>query len=164
MTARKTPASATLNRPLHIPFGKGYDIPPLKAISAMKVNIMLSLFAGDVEASKDDIDDAMDKLRALGVENPEKLGDFEIGNELFSTELNVAMLNDGILKPEYDIACAAVIRWVTVIDGETAQDARKAAEELLANPTGRPRPQDHKAPAKKAPARKPAAKRTSSSR
>lgn len=161
MTApKKSPASATINRALHIPFGTGYDVPPLKAISALRVNAMFAAAAQD-DLSDEDVEQIMSRLRDLGVEDPENLGEFEIGNELFGLDINVAMLND-LSKPEYDVARAAVLRWITPVDGETAQDARRAAEELLANPTGAPTPQDRKAPArKKTPARKP---RTSSSR
>lgn len=162
MTApKKSPASATINRPLHIPFGTGYNVPPLKAISALRVNAMFAAAVQD-DLSDEDIEQIMSRLRDLGVEDPENLGEFEIGNELFGLDINVAMLND-LSKPEYDVARAAVLRWITPMDGETAQDARKAAEELLANPTGAARPQDRKAPAKKTPARKPA-QRTSSSK
>ena len=156
MTApKKTPDSATLNRPLHIPFGKGYDVAPLKAINALRVRAMAAAIDVD-DPSDEQVAEAMDRLKELGVEDPDSYGEFEMGNDLFGLETNVAMLND-LTMAEYDVARSAVIGWTLTQD-------RKPAEELLANPTGRPRPQDHKAPAKKPATRKPAAKKTSSSR
>lgn len=155
MTARKTPASATLNRPLHIPFGKGYDVPPLKAINALRVRTMGAMIDGN-DPSDEQVAEAMGRLKELGIEDPDNYGEFEMGNDLFGVEMNVAMLND-LTMNEYDVARSAVVGWTLTQD-------RKPAEELLANPTGRPRPQDHKAPAKKPATRKPAAKKTSSSR
>ena len=151
MTApKKSPASATLNRPLHIPFGKGYDVAPLKAINALRIRTMGAMIDGD-DPSDEQVAEAMGRLKELGIEDPDNYGEFEMGNDLFGVEMNVAMLND-LTMAEYDVARSAVIGWTLTQD-------RKPAEELLANPTGAARPQDRKAPAKK-----PATRRTSSSR
>lgn len=155
MTApKKSPASATINRPLHIPFGKGYDVAPLKAINALRVRAMAAAIDVD-DPSDEQVAEAMGRLKELGVEDPDSYGEFEMGNDLFGLETNVAMLND-LTMAEYDVARSAVVGWTLTQD-------RKPAEELLANPTGAARPQDRKAPVKKTPARKPA-QRTSSSK
>lgn len=147
-TPRKNPLPDSLNKPLHIPFGPGFDVPPPKARVAKRVLEIIKVVERERETGQES--ELPDIARALGVEDPEN---YDLDADLFGADLAEAML-DSLSVTEYNAAQQAVIGWL--IPGSD----RGKAEEFLANPTGAPTPQDHKVPARKTPAKR----KTSSSR
>lgn len=117
----------TLRQPLHVPFGRGWDVPPPTARVALRVQKYTQAV---VAALKDESVDVPAMLRSLGLD-PDVAYSAE---EDLLGELYEPMLDDLTIE-EFGRVSRAMIAW------SMPGMSREAAEASLADPTSaRPKP------------------------
>lgn len=110
----------TLHQPLHVPFGKGYDIPPPKARTALRVRRFTEAVV-DAQRSGSVVDVSA-TLAQLGLD-----ADYNIEVDLLGADLYEAMLDD-LTAEEFARVVRAVGVWV--LPGAS----RELAEQSLTDP------------------------------